>query len=88
MYAARWKRLRDGYPFRDLKQTIAGFHAAGDLVVMEASATGYLRDGAPYQCEGCVAYELSQGKIVRVRHYADTKKTGVVAAMLARATPV
>ena len=70
--------------FRDLVRTVIGYHAAGEVVIMEARATGHLRDGTPYQNEACVVYELQHGKIARVRHYVDTKKADAVRAMLER----
>ena len=71
--------------FRDLERTVIGYHAAGDVVIREARATGHLRDGTPCQNEACVVYEVRDGNIVRVRHYVDTKQADAVRAMLDRA---
>jgi len=82
--AIRRARVRELDFFQDLQRTVIGFHAAGDSVIMEARAAGHLRDGTPYVNEACVVYDLHQGKILRVRHYVDTKKADAVRQMLER----
>ena len=70
--------------FADIERTVIGFHAAGNTVIMEARAKAHLLDGTPYRNEACVVYELEDEKIVRVRHYVDTKKADAIAQMLER----
>lgn len=80
----RQARYRELDFFKKLERTLIAYHASGDFVIMEVRATGALLDGTPYQNEGCVVYELQEAKIVRVRHYIDTKKAVAVRDMLQR----
>jgi ketosteroid isomerase-like protein len=51
-----------------------GIHAAGDTVFVEERMTATLRDGGHYENEYCFAFEVSNGRILRVREYMDTAR--------------
>jgi len=87
---AGWKRGKDAIRqfrfnelgiFRELKREVVGMYGDGNTVIMEARATGWLKNGDPYENAGCVVWELENGKIVRVRQYVDTQKAMAISAL-------
>ena len=67
--------------FAELRRDIVGLYGDGDIVVMEAHAEGTLKNGAPYTNDGCVVWELKDGKVIHVREYVDTLKAVAIDAL-------
>ena len=63
--------FRPGEP----KSTINGIVSDGDHVMVEARAIGYRADGKLYDNLYAWAFELKDGKILRVREYMDSLYT-------------
>ncbi len=63
--------FRPGEP----KSTINGIVSDGERVMVEARAIGLRADGKPYDNHYAWAFELKDGKILRVREYMDSLYT-------------
>jgi ketosteroid isomerase-like protein len=58
----------------DVTVEFRGVHAAGDTVVVEERMQATLANGAHYDNEYCLVFELAGGRIHRVREYMDTQR--------------
>jgi ketosteroid isomerase-like protein len=58
----------------DVAVTLRGFHADGDVVVVEETMEATLSDGNRYTNDYCFVFELRDGLIHRVREYMDTAR--------------
>ena len=68
--------------FLELKRTVIGLYGDGNTVIMEAKAEGKLANGDPYDNAACVIWVIENGKVVRVRQYADTQKAMAINKVL------
>jgi uncharacterized protein len=57
-----------------LQSEIRKAHCDGDTVIVELTNRGKVRNGKQYENEYCFVFELEDGKIRRIREYADTQK--------------
>jgi uncharacterized protein len=57
-----------------LQSEIRKVYCDGDTVVVELTNRGKVRNGKQYENEYCFVFELEDGKIRRIREYADTQK--------------
>jgi ketosteroid isomerase-like protein len=58
----------------DVAVTFRGFHADGDVVVVEETMRAMLSNGNSYTNDYCFVFELHNGLIHRVREYMDTAR--------------
>lgn len=58
----------------DVAVTFRGFHADGDVVVVEETMEATLSNGNSYTNDYCFVFELHNGLIYRVREYMDTAR--------------
>ncbi|MFD4592830.1 nuclear transport factor 2 family protein [Streptomyces rubiginosohelvolus] len=58
----------------DVAITFRGFHADGDVVVVEETMEATLSNGNSYTNDYCFIFELHNGLIYRVREYMDTAR--------------
>jgi ketosteroid isomerase-like protein len=56
----------------DVTVDFRGFHADGDVVVVEETMRATLANGNAYRNDYCLIFELRDGLIHRVREYMDT----------------
>jgi ketosteroid isomerase-like protein len=56
----------------DVTVDFRGFHADGDVVVVEETMLATLANGNAYRNDYCLIFELRDGLIHRVREYMDT----------------
>lgn len=59
---------------KDVTVTFRGFHADGDVVVVEETMEATLSNGNSYSNDYCFVFELRDGLIHRVREYMDTAR--------------
>jgi ketosteroid isomerase-like protein len=57
-----------------LKSEINRAYADGNVVILELTNRGKVSNGKQYENEYCFVFELEDGKIRRIREYADTQK--------------
>ncbi|MCX4579364.1 nuclear transport factor 2 family protein [Streptomyces sp. NBC_01571] len=58
----------------DVAVTFRGFHADGDIVVVEETMEATLSNGNGYSNDYCSVFELRDGLIHRAREYMDTAR--------------
>ncbi|GAA3158474.1 nuclear transport factor 2 family protein [Nonomuraea roseoviolacea subsp. carminata] len=58
----------------DVELDFRGFHADGDVVVVEETMRATLANGNAYHNDYCFIFELRDGAIHRVREYMDTAR--------------
>ncbi|UKY54708.1 nuclear transport factor 2 family protein [Streptomyces inhibens] len=58
----------------DVAVTFRGFHADGDVVVVEETMEATLSNGNSYTNDYCFVFELHNGLIYRVREYMDAAR--------------
>ncbi|TMR90183.1 nuclear transport factor 2 family protein [Nonomuraea basaltis] len=58
----------------DMTVDFRGFHADGNVVVVEETMEATLANGNAYRNDYCFVFELRDGLIHRVREYMDTAK--------------
>ena len=59
---------------KDIAVTFRGFHADGEVVVVEETMQATLSNGNSYTNDYCFVFELRNGLIHRVREYMDTAR--------------
>ena len=57
-----------------LKSEITRAYATEDAVILELTNRGKVSNGKQYENEYCFVFEIENGKIRRIREYADTQK--------------
>ncbi len=73
--------------FAEQHHTVVGIYGDGNVVVMEMSSKGRLRNGVEYENSGVTVWEVENGKVRRVREYVDTYKAMQVNAVVADPAP-
>ena len=61
-----------------LQSEITRAYATDDAVILELTNRGKVSNGKQYENEYCFVFELENGKIRRIREYADTQKANAI----------
>ena len=61
-----------------LQSEIIRAHATEDAVILELTNRGKTNTGKLYENEYCFVFEIENGKIRRIREYADTQKANAI----------
>jgi ketosteroid isomerase-like protein len=59
----------------DVQVDFRGLYAEGDVVILEERMQATLANGRPYDNDYCFIFELTDGRIRRVREYMDTHRS-------------
>jgi ketosteroid isomerase-like protein len=60
--------------FHDVQIEFRGVYAEGNTVIVEERMRATIMDGATYDNDYCLVFELEGGQIRRVREYMDTQR--------------